>query len=395
MKISNRLTVGLVCLGGLVGGSQAISLTDYTFPTSTTQQAYLNGTFNAQGNSIDTTQTGYLVGGSGTYWLALRSLPFSYDVSVGASATTSRSTVEGAESEDAYDINLSTNLDKYFTDEGEFFIYGAAYMDYRKLAAMEEADDARIDVEAGVGFGRTINATVLKQAVRMDEDFLKYGVTTNRLPDSALLALASIIDRESEFRSRYGAVEYGKYWYGEMERVLLDAGVLARESLGALGVLRIQEVIQEPTAQRWHGWQARVGVGSRISDYDGESGDPTLTARLDWHQPVGMDLQFTNRASFSTVFTTDPLYRLQDLFRLDYEISNRVDWYNGVTFKYDVPTETDAESVFESILASTFIFYLENQLSFNPELQFRYLDDGIVDAAWDWAILGGITYRLK
>lgn len=395
MKISNRLTVGLVCLGGLVGGSQAISLTDYTLPTSTTQQAYLNGTFNAQGNSIDTTQTGYLVGGSGTYWLALRSLPFSYDVSVGASATTSRSTVEGAESEDAYDINLSTNLDKYFTDEGEFFIYGAAYMDYRKLASMEEADDARIDVEAGVGFGRTINATVLKQAVRMDEDFLKYGVTTNRLPDSALLALASIIDRESEFRSRYGAVEYGKYWYGEMERVLLDAGVLARESLGALGVLRIQEVIQEPTAQRWHGWQARVGVGSRISDYDGESGDPTLTARLDWHQPVGMDLQFTNRASFSTVFTTDPLYRLQDLFRLDYEISNRVDWYNGVTFKYDVPTETDAESVFESILASTFIFYLENQLSFNPELQFRYLDDGIADAAWDWAILGGITYRLK
>lgn len=395
MKICNRLTVGLVCLGGLAGGSHAISLTDYTFPTSTTQQAYLNGTFNSQGNSIDTTQTGYTVGGSGTYWLALRSLPFSYDVSLGASATTSRATVEGAESEDAYDINLSTNLDKYFTDEGKFFIYGAAYMDYRKLAAQEEADDARIDVEAGLGFGRTINATVLKQAVRMDEDFQKYGVTTGRLPDSALLALASIIDRESEFRSRYGAVEYGKYWYGEMERVLLDAGVLARESLGALGVLRIQEVMQEPTAQRWHGWQARVGVGSRISDYDGESGDPTLTARLDWHQPVGMDVQFSNRASFSTVFADDLLYRMQDLFRLDYEISNRIDWYNGVTFKYDVPTATDAENIFESILASTFIFYLENQLSFNPELQFRYLDDGVQDAAWDWAILGGITYRLK
>ena len=386
---------GLAVTVGVVGSAHAISLLDYTFPTSTTQQAYVNGTFNANGTSADTTQVGFTLGGSGNYWLALRSLPFSYDVSLGASISTSRSTIDGASTEDAWDINMATNLDKYFNNEDNFFVYGGASADYRRLILQDEADDPRIDVEAGLGFGRTINATVLKQAVRMDEDFVKYGITTRGMPDAALLKLAAVIDRESEFRSRYGPVEYRKYWYGEMESVLQDAGVLATETMGAMGTLRIQEVMAEPTAQRWHGWQVHLGVGSRISDYNGSSGDPALTARLDWHRPVGMDLQFSNKASIATVFADDLSYNLEDLFRVDYEISNRIDWYNSLMARIDIPTATDAENVTEVTLASTFILYLENRLSFNPEIQFNYRDDGIVDAEWNWVLLGGITYRLK
>jgi len=374
---------------------QAISLLDYTFPTSTTQQAYLNGTFNAVGNSSDTTQVGYNVGGSGTYWLALRSLPFSYNISGAASASNSRGTADGAETENSFDVNAATNLDKYLSNAVKVFVYGGASVDYRKLAFQDSADDPRVDVEAGMGYGRTINATVLKQAVRMDEDFQKYGVTTAGLSDDALLQLAAIIDRESEFRSTYGNVEYRKYWYGEMEKVLAAGGVLARETLGAMGVLRIQEVIDEPTAQRWHGWSARVGVGARLSDYNGESGDPNLVARLENHLPIGMVLQLSNRLSLSTVFADDMVYNLQENLRVDYEISNRVDWYNGLTVNYDMVTATGAEDLMGAIFNSTFIYYLENRLSFSPELQVRYTDNNVVDPEWDWAILGGISYRLK
>lgn len=381
--------------GGLAVAGHAISLTDYTFPNSTSQQAYVNGTFNANGNSIDTTQIGYILGGSGNYWLALRSLPFSYDLTTGASFATTRGTADGAEAEDSYDLNLATNLDKYLSDFSKTFIYGAGFFDYRKLSTQEEADDPRIDVEAGIGVGRTINATVLKLAVRMDEDFVKYGVTTRPMSDEALLQLAAIIDREAEFRSVHGAVEYRKYWYEAMEKVLVSAGVLAREGLSAMGVLRIQEVMAEPTAQRWHGWSARVGVGARISDYDGESGDPTLVGRLEYHRPIGFDLQVSNRSSVSTIFADEQNYHFMNAFRVDYEISNRVDWYNGLTLNYDLLTADDAENILEALFNSTFIFYLENRLSINPELQFRYRDNGIGDAEWDWAFLGGITYRLK
>jgi hypothetical protein len=46
-------------------------------------------------------------------------------------------------------------------------------------------------------------------------------------------------------------------------------------------------------------------------------------------------------------------------------------------------------------LRSDYIFYIENKLTFNPGFQFQYTDDGINDSAWNWALLGSITYRLR
>ena len=79
MKVASRIV--LLLLGLLVlelPAALAISLTEYTFPTSTSQDAYLNGTFNLNGSSKDSTQTGYNFGGAAQYNLYYRSLPFTY-----------------------------------------------------------------------------------------------------------------------------------------------------------------------------------------------------------------------------------------------------------------------------------------------------------------------------
>jgi hypothetical protein len=389
------LSVVSILICTIVGSTHAISLTDYTFPDSRSQEAYVNGVFGAAGNSTENTEVGYNLSGSASYRLNLRSLPFSYDLGVLGNFSLDKSTVEDSESEDAYDISATTTADKYFKDDSNLFGYGSASMHYRKLAVQDEADDPRVDIELGVGYGRTINATVLKQAIRMNEDFKKYDVIKGNMPDKALLELARVIDRESEFRSEYGSVEYRKFWYEEMERVVRESGVLTGENLGAIGIIRIQEVLDEPTAQRWHGWAVRGGVGYRVSDYDGESGDPSLSARFDWTRPANIRLQFTNNASFSTVLEDDPVYSFQEVFRVDYELSNRIDWYNSFQLNYDIPTADGAENVLQLNLRSTYIFYIENQLSFNPEFQYQYVDDGINDADWNWALSGSISYRLK
>jgi hypothetical protein len=379
----------------LAGPAGAISLTDYQFPKSLSQEAYVNGIFNAIGNSVDTTEVGYSFAGSASYRLNYRSLPLSYDLGVLGNFSLAKGTDEDAESEDAFNIIATSVADKYLRDDSDLFGYGAVNAEYRKLAAQDEADDPRVDVEVGAGYGRTINATVLKQAIRMNEDFRKYGVVTGDIPDASLLKLAEVIDRQSEFRSRYGSVEYRKYWFEEMEKVVRDSGVLAGQSLGAIGILRIQEVLNEPTAQRWHGWVARAGVGMQLSDFDGESGDPKVSARFDWTRPVDIRLQLTNNASFTTVLEDDPVYNLQDIFRVDYEISNRIDWYNSAQVNYDIPTADGLESILRLNLRSDYIFYIENKLTFNPGFQFQYTDDGINDSAWNWALLGSITYRLR
>lgn len=374
---------------------QGISLTDYKFPVSTSQEAYLNGNYKTMGNSTDSTEVGYNFGGSASYSLNYRSLPFSYDFDFVGSFTVDKSTAEDSETEEAYNLSASTNADKYFSKDSNLFGYGLARAAYRKLASQDEADDPRVDLEGGAGFGRTINATVLKQAIRMNEDFKKYGVITGNIPDETLLELAGIIDREGEYRSRFGNVEYRKYWYEDMEKAIRESGVLSEGGLGAMGIVRIQEVLDEPTAQRWHGWSVRAGVGARVSDYDGESGDPYLTTRFDWYRPVTLNLQLTNRASMQTVFEEDQTYNVQNTFRVDYEISNRIDWYNIATVSYDIMTADGAEDVLQLNLQSTYIFYIENQLTFNPEFQYNYEDDGIGDSEWNWQFLGSISYRLR
>ena len=376
-------------------GAGAIALTDYTFPTSTSQQAYLNGVFNVAGNSVDSTEVGYNVAGSASYLLNYRSLPFSYNLDVLGNFSVAKSTLEDSDTEDAYFLRASTVADRYLRDDSNLFGYGGGRLEYRKLASQDEVDDPRIDLEVGVGYGRTINATVLKQAIRVNEDFKKYQVITGDMPDNTLLKLAQILEKEGEYRSIHGGIEYRKYWFEDMEDVVRESGVLSGESLGAIGILRIQEVLAEPTAQRWHGWVARAGVGIQVSDFDGESGDPTLSARFDWMRPVDIRLQLSNRASFFTILEDDPLYQIANEFRVDYEISNRIDWYNSVGVNYDIPAVEGLENILRLNLRSTYIFYIENQLSFNPEFQYQFVDDGIGDSRWDWALLGSVTYRLK
>jgi len=385
--------VALVLMGAT--GAQAVKLTDYKFPVSTSQEAYVNSLLNVAGQSADTTEVAYNFGGSANYRLNFRSLPLSYDLSLLGNFSVVKGSEEDSDTKDAFYLMASTTADKYLREDRDYFVYGAGSIEYRKLASQDDADEPRIDLEGGVGYGRTINATVLKQAIRMNEDFLKYGVIKSDMPDQTLLDLAAIIDRESEFRSKYGNVEYRKYWYEEMETVVRESGVLSGDSLGAIGILRIQEVLDEPTAQRWHGWVVRGGVGARVQDFDGESGDPRLTVRFDWTRPSGIELQFTNNAAYSTVFEDDPVHTLSDVFRVDYEISNRIDWYNSLALNYDIPTTDGLENILRLDLKSTYFFYIENELAVSPEFQYSFVDDGFGDSEWNWTFLMSFTYRLR
>ncbi|RMH73240.1 MAG: hypothetical protein D6675_02900 [Gemmatimonadetes bacterium] len=391
-----KFILSCIVLGVFLAASvQAISLTDYKFPESTSQEAYLNGAFNLGGDSNEETEVGYDFRGSSSYRLDYRSLPFSYNLDILGDFNVEKDRSKDAESQDSYQLSATTTADKYFSNESSLFGYGSLFFDYQKPFGADDALDPYIQIGAGIGYGRTINATVLKQAIRMNNDFKKYNVITGDMPDASLLELAAIIDKESEYRSRYGGVEYRKYWYEDMEEVVAKSGVMAGDNLGAIGIVRIQEVLDEPTAQRYHGWNVRAGIGVVLQDYAGEQGDPLLEASYNWTRPLSLALQLTNTLSLQTVFQDDQVYNIENRFRADYEISNRIDWYNIATIGYDLQTADDVEDVLRISLNSTYIFYIENQLSFNPEFQFNYLDNGVDDAFSEWALLGSISYRLR
>ncbi len=387
--------VAVLCAACWPQSAGAIDLTKYTYPTSTSQEAYLNGAFNVNGNSIDTLETGYNFGADASYDLFYRSLPFSYNLNATGNFSLNKAQEQDTERQEAYNVRVRTRANRYFNNEGKFFGFGATTAEYRKLAYQDDADDPYWDVSAGLGYGRSIDATVLKQAYRMAQDFKRFGVVKSDVPDATLIELARIIDREDEFRSQYGPVEYRKYWYEAMEEVLQKAGVLAEGGLGAIGVLRIQEVLDEPTGRRFYGWEVRAGGGVVISDFAGEQGDPFVDVNFDYSRPVSIDLQVNNSAYYNTVFQDDPVHRIGDIFQVYYEVSNRIDWDNTLAVDYLIPTTDGLENVLSLNFTSTYILYIENQLTFNPSFVLSYLDDGVGDAYSDWALRGSISYRLK
>lgn len=397
--LATRSLAALVLLAALVAPCWSISLTEYKFPESTSQQAYVNGTFNSGGDNsggaaTDTTRTRYNLGANASYDLFYRSLPFTYTINTLGNASVDRGPAQGATTEESYNVDFRSSANKYFSDVSDLFLTGDTHFEYQKLAGAS-ADDPYWDVTAGAGYGRTIDATVLKQAIRMNEDFKKYEVISRDIPDAALLELASVIDRQGEYRSRYGPVEFRKYWYEDMERVVAESGVLEGDDLGAIGLIRIQEILDEPTGRRFYGSEISGSVGVVISDFTGSSGDPLAKGILKWARPVDIDLQLTNIAEVTTVFQDDQTYDFNDVFRVYYELSNRVDWDNALEVDYLVQTAATAENITTMNFTSRYILYIENQLTFNPSFTANWVDDGSGDAAWDWAVNASVSYRLR
>ncbi len=386
------LFCGLLFWSG-VESANGYNLRRYTFPTSSSQEAFINGAFNLSGESEDTTQTGYSFSGTATYDMFYRSLPFTYFINSRGNFAFMRATQDDADGTEGFDGLLRVRGNKYFTREHKWFAFGASKLEYRKLQSSSKADDPYWDVTAGLGYGRSIDATVLKQAIRINQDFKRFGVISSDIPEEFLQQLARVIDRQSEFRSLYGIVEYRKYWYGAMEDVIRDAGVLIEDGLGAVGLIRVQEVLAEPTGRRFHGWEVRGGGGVVLSDFSGEAGDPLASAEFDWALPYTINLQFSNSIYSRTVFAEDQSWTAGDIFQIYYELTNRLDWDNSLQAEYNV-AEPLPDS-WDATFTSTFIFYLENQLTFNPSLIVNYFDVDGQDSKSNWTLLGSISYRLK
>ena len=114
------------------------------------------------------------------------------------------------------------------------------------------------------------------------------------------------------------------------KNVLKESSVLTEDGLGAMGVIRIQEVLKEPTGLRFYGWEARAGVGVVLSDFNGKSGDPLASVEFDWSRPSSINLQFNDNFYANTVFNKDStgMYNIGNSFQVYYEMSNRIHWDN-------------------------------------------------------------------
>ncbi|MDR3609774.1 MAG: hypothetical protein P4L27_04380 [Ignavibacteriaceae bacterium] len=336
--------------------AQNVSVSDYNVPISTAKILRLNGTYNWSQSSNDTLTV--VTANNAAATLTLRSfyssLPFAWFFDVDATGGKSFS-------DWTHDISLRPSIRKYVWDDQDWF--GFAAFDMRHANTFKQIES---NLQLGGGYGRYINATALAKAVRIEEHLLNEGVIKDHMPKETMIKIANIIERESEFQGVYGAT-YEKQWYEAIEQEIKASGLLVGDALGAIGLLRTQQVlkgINEIVNPRYYGWDLNLGVSFNLSKRDkSPTNSPALTVSGRFSNPIGWRAQIDAFASvgtpidstfFNQVITTAGINYL-------YELSNRINFVASYNLNYTAPAAGTAYA--DHNLTGSFVFYLENYIN--------------------------------
>lgn len=384
---------GVVAAGliGLPSVAPAIQISDYLDPQSEWEEAFLLGQFNSKSGNQE--QTSYNLSVEADYEHNYSSLPRVWQLAADGATNLSRGPNRDDPAVEATLAHAHAHMDNYFHPKAAWFWFGST-----DLAYQDDRHDLFTKVGTGIGYGRVINATPLAKVLRIEEELREHGLLMGRITDATYLTLAKMIDREEEFKSRYGTDEYKPYWFMALEEILHQAGLLKSGSLGAAGTLYMDRVLfDEPISTRKHGWVLRAGVGMVVQDFDGNNGDPTLDAEWEYARPYGYRGQVSNVLKYSAILTDKTGQLLSNTLKYTHEISDRIDWENTWRLLLDKPGDNETDTL-TNVLSSTFRYYVTNRINVDATMTYSKIDDNIAgngneDA--DITTFFGIRYRLK
>lgn len=339
--------------------AQNVSVTDYDVPVSSAKILRFNGNWNFAQQNNDVSSTVDNVSSSLSGGLIFKyfysSLPFAWDID--ANANTSK--LHGEKFK--YDLTVKPGIRKYIWDDKDWF--GAAGAEiYHK----NSFDKPETYASLGVGYGRYINATALAKTVRIEEHFIREGVINDNMPKVSMIEIAKIIEREDEYKGIYGPT-YEAFWYKDIEAVIKETGNLTGATLGAIGLLRMQQVlkgINEIVNDRYYGWDVRASTLFNLSaPFDSlKTKVPQLELGARYSYPITWRSQLNAFTRMRTPVDSNFFKESRMEVGVDYiyELSNRINFVG--TYRAVNHTPAVGDSHLNHALDASFVFYLENQI---------------------------------
>ncbi|MEB4590652.1 DUF481 domain-containing protein [Candidatus Thiothrix sp. Deng01] len=388
--LATSIAIGLTQLA--IPAFADVTLYDYEQPSSAYEDAYVSGRLNVNSGNQD--QTSHDLSVDMNYERVFSSPDRDVKVSGDLLGTSKRGPNTGDDTQENYVGNGSVSANKYFQPNSK----GAFWYGDGEVGVKKGAEDPRVKVGVGLGYGRVVNVTPMAQALRLVEALRNKNRLTADLTKAEYNQLANVIAKESEYRSRYGAADYQQNWVNDMETALEATGK-TNGKLDAIGILKAYDVlVNERISTRKYGWLVKAGVSEVIKDYDGGDSKPALDVAGEYHRPLSNRTQFSNEASASTILQDDDKsYTAKNNMSLTYEMSDRVDWLNSWALNYDHNDKTDQDTT-TNALSSTYRYYLSNKLAFDTVLALSKVDDDITangNDEVDKSLYMGVTYRLK
>lgn len=341
--------------------AQNVSVSDYDVPVSSADRLIIDfaGTHATSGS--DTTASNAKVGG--IYKRFYDSLPFGYSIDVVGSGDAVKNLVA-----DEYDTNYALNgsgtVRKYLSGDEDSFLMNAFAGLRVNADVLKDYDNPATSAVVSVGYGRFIGATALAKAVRMEQFLIDEGEISDHLPKAAILELSQIISRRSEFEDIHGDT-YQRDWFAAMESTIRDSGLLVGDSIGAIGILRMKEVLDfERIADRFYGWDVSAGTKVDLTlPFEGQDRPPLgLDVAANYARPISWKTQWNERLQLnSPVDDLGKAYTLTLASDVTYELSNRVDV--RVQHVLNSTKIADVDAQVSQSLGASIIYYLANQLN--------------------------------
>lgn len=364
--------------------AQNVSVSDYSVPVSRADNLRIDAlslNYQSVGDSI-VTQTGNLVV---VYKKFYESLPFAYSIDLRGSASFRRDQAQDELVGDAAS-NVFARVKKYRRDEGNFFVFGDADLDLN-----EDFDRPGWDATIGVGWGRFINATALRKAVRIEDFLLDEGIISERLPKESMIELGHIIEKEAEYRELYGD-RYQNYWYEDMQNEIQKSRKVLG-SIGAIGVLRMQEVLEkERINERFYGWDVSAGVKLEVlTPFEMiPRDDPGFSLGLRYSRPISWGTQINTAFTINTPFNGEFGRRYDIGLQTDfiYEITNKINL--TLVHLLSLSKKENEKARHDNIGSAGFNFFIENKINLNTAFVVRKDETN----PWRISFTTGLSYRI-
>lgn len=378
----NKLTLSVALLTAAGIANAEVNLRDYKEATSAYEDAYVNAKLNIQDGNQD--QASYSADVKVDYARVVSTPDSNTTVKFSGDTSRNRGSDDNSKAKNNYNGLGSVVYDGYINpQESDLFWYGGGEVRIKK-----GADDPFTKLSGGVGYGRVVNATPMAKTNRLIAALVERGLIDGAPSADVHHKIANIIDREMEYRSKFGAADYKQSWIQDIEAAL---GV----ELDARGIIKVYDVLNyERISTRKYGWLVRAGVGVVITDFDGEKGKPLLEAVAEYHNPVSNSAQFSNITTFETVLDDDnDSYNLSNDMSYSYELSDRIDWLNSWKLSYVNNSAKGLDDPIVNTFSSTYRYYVSNSIT--ADVTASAIKTNIKGSDVDTSLTMSLNYRLK
>jgi hypothetical protein len=221
-------------------------------------------------------------------------------------------------------------------------------------------------VSAGLGYGRFKDVTALSKALKIQERLLNLKALSAPLPAAVLFELADTIGRRLEFPDVASLVQ-------RLEEIIEATGFVPQGQLGAVALLRIEEILNETADEKLCGWELRVGMGYELLDPHGGTRDWLTLASFEYALAPAPRSQFKSSLRFSSSLALLEDYVLIAQAHYGFRISESIDAqasYNFVRTQIKDRTPLDIQS-----LELRLTFQVQANLNLAVQLEFTLASD--------------------